>query len=76
MVNSSAFAELRPRIHWPLLPNCLQYAKGETDFKENKPNARYLACLLRTVALGSHHPGGSCAMGIETNESVVDQRFR
>ncbi|XP_017062225.1 neither inactivation nor afterpotential protein G [Drosophila ficusphila] len=71
IVTSSAFALLQPRIHWPRLQECSNFGPFERDFFENQPSDHYLECLLRHIGLGSHHPGGTCALG-----SVVDSQLR
>ncbi|XP_030572132.1 neither inactivation nor afterpotential protein G [Drosophila novamexicana] len=71
VVTSSAFAELRPRIHWPKLQECANFGPFERDFVKQQPSDNYLECLMRHIGLGSHHPGGSCALG-----SVVDSQLK
>ncbi|XP_020817627.1 neither inactivation nor afterpotential protein G [Drosophila serrata] len=71
LVTSAAFASLHPRIHWPKLQECSNFGPFERDFSENRPSDHYLECLLRHIGLGSHHPGGTCALG-----SVVDSKLR
>ncbi|KAH8359019.1 hypothetical protein KR093_003955, partial [Drosophila rubida] len=71
LVTSAAFAKLQPRIHWPKLQECANFGPFERDFVTNQPSDLYLECLMRHIGLGSHHPGGSCALG-----SVVDSKLR
>ncbi|KAH8311990.1 hypothetical protein KR044_008902, partial [Drosophila immigrans] len=71
LVTSAAFAKLQPRIHWPKLPECANFGPFERDFVRNLPSDLYLECVMRHIGLGSHHPGGSCALG-----SVVDSQLR
>ncbi|KAH8414084.1 hypothetical protein KR222_005957, partial [Zaprionus bogoriensis] len=71
VVTSSAFAALQPRIHWPKLQECQNFGPFERDFVEQQPSDLYLECLMRHVGLGSHHPGGTCALG-----RVVDSHLR
>ncbi|XP_017026674.1 neither inactivation nor afterpotential protein G [Drosophila kikkawai] len=71
LVTSAAFASLHPRIHWPKLQECSNFGPFERDFSEQLPSDHYLECLLRHIGLGSHHPGGTCALG-----SVVDTQLR
>ncbi|XP_017118621.1 neither inactivation nor afterpotential protein G [Drosophila elegans] len=71
LVTSSAFAPLQPRIHWPRLQECSNFGPFERDFFEHRPSDHYLECLMRHIGLGSHHPGGTCALG-----SVVDAQLR
>ncbi|XP_060650783.1 neither inactivation nor afterpotential protein G [Drosophila nasuta] len=71
LVTSAAFAKLQPRIHWPKLQECANFGPFERDFVQNQPSDLYLECVMRHVGLGSHHPGGSCALG-----SVVDSQLR
>ncbi|XP_026850397.1 neither inactivation nor afterpotential protein G [Drosophila persimilis] len=71
LVTSSSFAQLRPYIHWPKLQECTNFGPFERDFLEHQPSDQYLECLMRHIGLGSHHPGGSCALG-----SVVDSQLR
>lgn len=42
-------------------------ADGQSD--------RYLECLIRTIGVTAHHPGGTCAMGANA-DSCVDERLR
>ncbi|XP_037949799.1 neither inactivation nor afterpotential protein G [Teleopsis dalmanni] len=76
IITSEAFANLRPRIHWPKIKNCAKYGPFELDFVWNKPSDSYLECILRHVGLGSHHPAGTCSMGSTAMNSVVDAEFR
>uniref|UniRef100_A0A6P4EJC2 Neither inactivation nor afterpotential protein G n=1 Tax=Drosophila rhopaloa TaxID=1041015 RepID=A0A6P4EJC2_DRORH len=71
LITSSAFASLHPRIHWPRLQECSNFGPFERDFFEQRPSDHYLECLMRHIGLGSHHPGGTCALG-----SVVDSQLR
>lgn len=71
VITSSSFAALHPRIHWPILQECRNFGPFERDFVEHKPSDHYLECLMRHVGLGSHHPGGTCALG-----DVVDSQLR
>ncbi|KAH8294947.1 hypothetical protein KR018_004574 [Drosophila ironensis] len=71
LVTSSSFAPLHPRIHWPKLQECSNFGPFERDFFEHHPSDHYLECLMRHIGLGSHHPGGTCALG-----SVVDSQLR
>ncbi|XP_039490801.1 neither inactivation nor afterpotential protein G [Drosophila santomea] len=71
LVNSTAFATLQPRIHWPRVQECSNFGPFERDFFDNRPSDHYLECLMRHVGLGSHHPAGTCALG-----SVVDSQLR
>ncbi|KAH8381951.1 hypothetical protein KR009_001130, partial [Drosophila setifemur] len=63
LVTSSSFAPLHPRIHWPKLAECSNFGPFERDFLEHHPSDHYLECLMRHIGLGSHHPGGTCALG-------------
>lgn len=76
LVTSEAFAALGPRIHWPKIRECSNFGPFERDFYTNAPSDRYLECIIRHVALTSHHPGGSCAMGRSALKSVVDSKLR
>lgn len=76
MITSISFAELGPKIHWPRIKECANFGPFERDFLFNTPSDHYLECVLRHVALGSHHPAGTCAMGINPATSVVDSQFR
>ncbi|XP_023170834.2 neither inactivation nor afterpotential protein G isoform X2 [Drosophila hydei] len=71
VVTSSAFSKLRPHIHWPKLQECANFGPFKRDFLEHQPSDNYLECLMRHIGLGSHHPGGSCALG-----GVVDSQLR
>ncbi|KAH8346750.1 hypothetical protein KR084_009915, partial [Drosophila pseudotakahashii] len=71
LVTSAAFASLHARIHWPRLQECSNFGPFERDFFDNQPSDHYLECLVRHIGLGSHHPGGTCALG-----SVVDSQLR
>ncbi|EDV95090.1 neither inactivation nor afterpotential protein G [Drosophila grimshawi] len=71
VVRSSAFAKLQPKIHWPKLRECSNFGPFDRDFAEHQPSDHYLECVMRHIGLGSHHPGGSCALG-----SVVDSQLR
>ncbi|EDV42766.1 uncharacterized protein Dana_GF18158 [Drosophila ananassae] len=71
IVTSTSFASLHPRIHWPKLQECSNFGPFERDFIDHQPSDLYLECLMRHIGLGSHHPGGTCALG-----SVVDSHLR
>lgn len=75
MITSQAFAGLGPKIHWPRIKECANFGPFERDFLSNNPSDHYLECILRSVGLGSHHPGGTCAMGNLPENSVVDSKF-
>ncbi|XP_030374577.1 neither inactivation nor afterpotential protein G [Scaptodrosophila lebanonensis] len=76
LITSPAFASLQPRIHWPRLRECANFGPFERDFFEHSPSDHYLECIIRHLGLSSHHPGGSCAMGSTSNDSVVDAQLR
>lgn len=75
IILSKSFKKLNPQIHWPILDECLDYGPYTEDFVLNKPSNEYLECLIRTVGLSSHHPGGTCAIG-NNSESCVDNELR
>lgn len=64
LVESETFERLGAKIEWPKLTQC-----SEIDFHGQFDE--YLECVLRTVGMTGHHPGGTCAMG-----RVVDQEMR
>ncbi|XP_055852271.1 neither inactivation nor afterpotential protein G [Episyrphus balteatus] len=76
IATSDAFAILKPKIHWPKIKECSNFGPFERDSKWNQPSDNYLECILRYVGLTSHHPGGSCRMGLTKYDSVVDQDLR
>ncbi|XP_055904168.1 neither inactivation nor afterpotential protein G [Eupeodes corollae] len=76
IVTSDAFSLLKPKIYWPKIRECSNFGPFERDLKWNQPSDNYLECILRYVGLTSHHPGGSCAMGLTKFDGVVDQELR
>lgn len=64
LIDSETFEKIGARIAWPRLTQCINI-----DFQNNFDE--YLECLIRTVGMTGHHPGGTCAMG-----KVVDQEMR
>lgn len=71
IITSSSFKKLRPKIHWPIIPGCENFGPYERDFETNRPSNRYLECVIRSLGVASHHPGGTCAIG-----KVVDEDLR
>lgn len=71
LVQTKVFQSLNPKIHWPRIRNCANFGPTKNDFQNNLPSERYLECLLRTISITSHHPGGTCAIG-----SSLDNRLR
>uniref|UniRef100_A0A1A9VL97 Glucose-methanol-choline oxidoreductase N-terminal domain-containing protein n=1 Tax=Glossina austeni TaxID=7395 RepID=A0A1A9VL97_GLOAU len=76
VVTSNSFSDLGVQIHWPRLKGCFNYGPFENDFQANQPSDDYLECIIRHVGLSSHHPAGTCAMGLNSTNSVVDSQFR
>lgn len=75
MIASDSFSSLGAHIHWPRIKECLVFV--DDDFSSSfRPSDRYLECLIRYVGLGSHHPGGTCKMGTNAKNSVVDSQFK
>ncbi|XP_055375161.1 neither inactivation nor afterpotential protein G [Condylostylus longicornis] len=77
IIESKSFQQLKPKIHWAKNEECKEYGPTTKDFITNQPSDKYLECLMREVALNSHHPGGSCS--IETlydKTSPLDQYFK
>ncbi|XP_013099182.2 neither inactivation nor afterpotential protein G isoform X1 [Stomoxys calcitrans] len=75
LVNSQPFSSLLgPQIHWPRIKECLNGV--ENEFILQGPSDKYLECLIRHVGLGSHHPGGTCRMGTNAQNSVVNAKFK
>ncbi|KAL5274269.1 hypothetical protein ACFFRR_000806 [Megaselia abdita] len=70
IITSSSFRKLRPKIHWPLIPGCEEFGPFERDFETNKPSYRYLECVIRSIGVASHHPGGTCAIGKVVGEDL------
>lgn len=64
IIDSETFERIGARITWPKLTQCVNI-----DFQNNFD--QYLECVIRTIAMTGHHPGGTCAMG-----KVVDQELR
>lgn len=64
IIESETFERIGARIAWPQLSQCVNI-----DFLNQFDE--YLECVIRTVGMTGHHPGGTCAMG-----SVVDQEMR
>lgn len=75
LVKTNAFQAIGAQIHWPMLRACANFGPFLEDLRSDHPNERYLECIIRTLAITSHHPGGTCAIG-ETNRSAVDSRLR
>lgn len=71
IIASSSFKKIKPKIHWPIIPGCENFGPYERDFETNKPSNRYLECVIRSIGVASHHPGGTCAIG-----KVVDEDLR
>lgn len=71
IITSSSFKKLRPKIHWPIIPGCENFGPYERDFETNRPSNTYLECVIRSLGVASHHPGGTCAIG-----KVVDEDLR
>lgn len=71
IITSSSFKKIKPKIHWPILEECANFGPYERDFETNKPSSRYLECVIRTLGVASHHPGGTCSIG-----KVVDEDLR
>ncbi|KAI8129862.1 Neither inactivation nor afterpotential protein G [Lucilia cuprina] len=76
IVTSFSFSELGPKIHWPRIKECANFGPFERDFLLNNPSDHYLECILRYVGLGSHHAAGTCTMGNNPENSVVDSNFK
>lgn len=68
LVQSEVLQSLNPKIHWPRLRYCSNFGPSQNGPSQSN---RYLECLLRTISMTAHHPGGTCAMG-----STVDNRLR
>ncbi|XP_075144983.1 neither inactivation nor afterpotential protein G [Haematobia irritans] len=76
LVNSESFSSLLgTHLHWPRIKECLDPFEKKFS-KYVQPSDRYLECLLRHVGLGSHHPGGTCRMGTNAQNSVANSKFR
>ncbi|KAJ6633227.1 Neither inactivation nor afterpotential protein G, partial [Pseudolycoriella hygida] len=71
LVQSQVFQSLNPKIMWPNIRSCINFGPTMKDSHGNLPKDRYLECLLRTISITSHHPGGTCALG-----TSVDNRLR
>ncbi|XP_055610424.1 neither inactivation nor afterpotential protein G-like [Uranotaenia lowii] len=74
-VNSVAFQKLGAKLHWPMLKRCANFGPYEEDFKTNRPSERYLECILRISALTGHHPGGTAAIGANS-DAPIDNELR
>lgn len=68
VIATPAFKEVGAKIHWPLLNNC-------QNLPTDPLSDDYLECLIRNVALTSHHPAGTCQIGNDAY-SVVDSLLR
>ena len=75
VIETEPFQKMNAKIHWPKLENCINFGPFDEDFKTNRPNDRYLECILRTAAMTGHHPGGTCAIG-NASDSVVDNQLK
>ncbi|XP_055547727.1 neither inactivation nor afterpotential protein G [Wyeomyia smithii] len=69
-IETSPFRRLNATLHWPKVTACANFGPTEEDFRTNRPDDRYLECILRTSALTGHHPGGTAAIGLHS-EAVV-----
>ncbi|XP_073819330.1 neither inactivation nor afterpotential protein G isoform X2 [Musca autumnalis] len=74
VVKSEAFSSLGVKIHWPRIKECI--GSFEHNLEQDYPSDEYLECLIRYVGLGSHHPGGTCKMGTNIGNSVVNEQFK
>lgn len=75
VLSTNAFQAIGVKIYWPKLKQCSNFGPYDDDFLTNYPNDHYLECLIRTVAITSHHPGGTCAIG-DSIHSPLDNRLR
>lgn len=75
IISTQAFQAIGVKIHWPQLRQCSNFGPYDSDFENNNPSDHYLECLIRTVAITSHHPGGSVAIGSDP-KSPLDKRLR
>lgn len=75
LMKTDAFQAIGARIHWPVLRSCANFGPFLEDLINDQPNERYLECIIRTVAITSHHPGGTCSIG-DSDNSAVDSRLR
>lgn len=70
IITSSSFKKIRPKIHWPIIPGCENFGPYERDLETNQPSNRYLECIIRSIGVASHHPGGTCAIGKVVDEDL------
>ncbi|XP_043277851.1 neither inactivation nor afterpotential protein G isoform X2 [Venturia canescens] len=63
------FRSLGAKVHVANLDDCQQF---QQDYRDSK----YAECVIRTAGLTGHHPGGTCKIGEDENDSVVDERLR
>lgn len=91
MMRSRAMRGIGVRYHWPRLKECQNFGPFEADDGDDEADVdggddgddimeegrsdRYLECVMRTIGVTAHHPGGTCAMGTNA-DSCVDERLR
>lgn len=67
LVNTKVMKEFGARFNNMTLPGCEAH-----DFDSDD----YWACYVRHLTLTSYHPVGTCRMGIDESDAVVDHRLR
>lgn len=76
LMRTQAMRSIGVRVMWPRLRECRNFGPWPEDWRSNEPSDRYLECLMRTIGVTAHHPGGTCAMGGREGESCTDERLR
>lgn len=80
LIATNSFQSIGAKIHWPRHRSCEKFGPfmedaGDDGVATMASNRRYLECIIRMVAVTSHHPGGTAAIG-DNEQSVVDSRLR
>lgn len=77
LMRAQAMRAIAVRVIWPRLRECQNFGPFPEDWLTNEPSDRYLECVMRTIGVTAHHPGGTCAMGGSAGGgSCVDERLR
>ena len=76
VMETDTFKKIGAKIHWPRLRECMKFGPSRIDIETNHPSDEYIECLARQVAITTHHPGGTCAMGTKADEAPLDSRLR
>lgn len=73
LAGSEAMRAIGARVVWPRLAECRNFGPtaAAAAAGEEQPSDRYVECMMRTIGVTAHHPGGTCALG-----ACVDERLR